>query len=148
MLLIKCIQFFNRIFDMVKEIYSGVIFSLLPINAFVVGLTLYNLEHVRIIIKSAKIEKAKYSQKKIISFNWIFIFPLATIQSDLDLFFVNLLSFFAFLAIFYMLFCNQNNRSSCSNGTKCLRLWLVWFGAKASEIHDSDYVAFARSSEL
>lgn len=38
---------FNSIFDLVKKVYSGVLFSNLPTNAFYVALTLYNLEHVR-----------------------------------------------------------------------------------------------------
>lgn len=37
---------------MVKKVYSGVIFSLLPVNAIVVALTLYNFEHVRLKKKS------------------------------------------------------------------------------------------------
>lgn len=35
-----------RIFNLAKEVYSGVIFSLLPINAAFVAMNLYNLEHV------------------------------------------------------------------------------------------------------
>lgn len=38
--------FFYRVFDMITDVHSGSIFSLLPVNVVFVGITMYALEHV------------------------------------------------------------------------------------------------------
>lgn len=78
--------FIFRIFKIVADINSGTIFWLLPLNAIFMAISLYNVEHVRILILTLTI---MWKICKQLHFNWCL-----SSKSDFDVF-----------SIAYNLFC-------------------------------------------
>lgn len=127
-------RFRSRIFKIVSEINSGVIFSLLPVNAIFLALTMYNTEHVIIILSNSWNILSKRE-----NFFFLVKFRLGYASFSRDLH-----NNFHVLAIPFLLLCYMDNFTNFIHWRYWLQLRLVFLSNWIPKIYDFDYCTFTR----
>lgn len=111
------VEFF-RIFELVADINSGVIFSLLPANSLVLGLSMYSMEHVNI--------HCILIIRNMFNISVFFLIFSVWIWSSCTHIWCTLFDLLVDLVIFVLLFCYHCCRPDFVHRVSCIWHQLVW----------------------